>query len=164
MQFGGNGPTCVQNIPNLLLPLERVVRRSPKLSDSAERIVTLPEPPVEAYVPPFGLRDTDHANEIKALMEKIVRFQSRDPNSTKSLYAVCRQFKDTHKVQHDPIQFAHNSHAVPVPLQMAGPTGRSGLRCYYTTRDRWAKPTRTLNRACVAGVAGLTVQTKSRIA
>src|ERR1700722_4243145 len=67
LQFGGNGPTCAQYIPNLLLPLERVVRRSPKLSDSAERIVTLPEPPVEAYVPPFGLRDTDHANEIKAL-------------------------------------------------------------------------------------------------
>ena len=50
-------------IPNLFRPLGRVVLRSPKVSESAECIVTLPEPPVDAYVDPFGFKDTDHAVE-----------------------------------------------------------------------------------------------------
>lgn len=57
--------TCLQYIPYLFRPLGRVDLRSPKFSFSAECIVTFPEPPVEAYVPPLGFRDTDHAIGVK---------------------------------------------------------------------------------------------------
>jgi hypothetical protein len=40
--------TCLHCMPNLFRPLVSVARRSPKLSSSAEWMVTLPEPPVEA--------------------------------------------------------------------------------------------------------------------
>jgi hypothetical protein len=38
-----------------------MVRFSPNVSGSAEWIVTFPDPPVAAYVPPLGFKDTDHA-------------------------------------------------------------------------------------------------------
>lgn len=53
----------MQCIPNLFLLLGRDARRCPKVSGSAEWMVTFPEPPVDAYVPPRGFRETDQAEE-----------------------------------------------------------------------------------------------------
>jgi len=53
--------TCAQCIPNLILPGDNVANCSPKLSVFAERIWTVPDPPVEAYVSDVGCNDTDHA-------------------------------------------------------------------------------------------------------
>lgn len=63
LREGRKEPTCLVYIPNLFRPLGRVVLRSPKVSESAECIVTLPGPPVDTYVDPLGFRDTDHAVE-----------------------------------------------------------------------------------------------------
>lgn len=60
----GDRLTYLQCIPNLVRPLDSVACLSPKLAASAEWMVTLPDPPVDAYVPPLGLRDTDHAVRI----------------------------------------------------------------------------------------------------
>jgi hypothetical protein len=48
-------------MPNLFRPELRTARRSPKLSTCAEWIVTLPDPPADAYVSPLGLREIDQA-------------------------------------------------------------------------------------------------------
>lgn len=55
--------TCAQCIPNLILPGDKVANCSPKLSGFAERIWTVPEPPVEAYVSDVGCKETDHARK-----------------------------------------------------------------------------------------------------
>ena len=51
-------------MPNLDFPDDAAVSVaifSPKLFACAECIATFPEPPVDAYVSPFGFRETDHA-------------------------------------------------------------------------------------------------------
>ena len=45
----------------MFLPDARTPTRSPKFSTLADRMVTLPEAPVEAYVSLLGFKETDQA-------------------------------------------------------------------------------------------------------
>jgi hypothetical protein len=93
--------------------------------------VTLPEPPVEAYVPPFGFKETYHAvgnPDRYASVTSSIEYPFLIENKTaehRTKYTLV-----THKARPGQSHCAHNFRASRPLLHSEDPTGWLDLRYY----------------------------------